>query len=327
MAWTDSVVVIGGAGGNQIAEIYKIVEYTPAASDADDHAASGIDVAVTLSGNSVANMFIGDMVAADVEGLKDDASGTYTGTPNALIERPDHVRKHILIGLLGFSALDLDTSFATVGAIYADLISGGYKFAFNLPDVATEAMDLFRIMDEQSRSNMFESGGKFILSFSLASYDDFPTSQITFNSSNVSGNFVFGKTEVSDIRNRIRGHYFRDYSKSGSIGDEFQKVFEGYHAVSIAKYGEMKEDIGFSCIGDLETMMADIIDWMIDERRELKKTVSFDAFWDAMILDNCDHFTVVSNFWSGLTFKTIRLVEIPKNQLIHISGLMYGGSE
>jgi hypothetical protein len=93
-----------------------------------------------------------------VEGYADDILGTYTGTASILIERPDHVRKHILVALLGFDAtMDIDTSFAMVGAIYATQISGGYKLAFVLHEVATEAMDLFKQIDIQTRSNMFES--------------------------------------------------------------------------------------------------------------------------------------------------------------------------
>ena len=46
---------------------------------------------ITLTGNSMADSIIGGLVAADVDGWQDDGSGTYTGTPDALIERPDHI--------------------------------------------------------------------------------------------------------------------------------------------------------------------------------------------------------------------------------------------
>jgi hypothetical protein len=315
--WNDNVEVWAGGGAGAVSEIYKEIEYTPSAVNTDNHAADG----VTLSGNSVANMVIGDQVAADVEGYA-DPDGNYGGAGN-LIERPDYVRKHILIILLGFVAGDIGASFATVGTTYAGQISGGYKFAFNLSEVAQETMDLFREMDFQSRSNMFEAGGKFQLAF--GSTTD-PTSQMTFDKKNVSDRIKFGKTEVADIRNKLRGHYLRDYSKSGNLGDKFQKVLELSNGTSITKYGTIQEDIEFSCVGDLALMVDDVMDWILLEKKELKKTVEFLVFWNAMILEHGDYFTVTSTFWSGLKFKTIKLLERPRDQKIEIKGLQFVSS-
>ena len=368
--WTNEVVCIGAEYGNQIGEIYKTVEYTPAASEATTHAASGIDVAVTLSGNSAANMVIGDQVACDVTGYADStrvigtdakyyscilthtaaaankpitggdyatywtelgadglvwatgeiyqASGTYTGTVDLLIERPDHIRKHILIALLGFTSTDIGTSFATVGTTYAGRIANGYKFAFVLHDVAVETMDLFEKMDQQSRSNMFESGGKFVLVFGSTAD---PASQMTFDKDNIEGSFVFSKTDAVDIRNKIRAHYLRDYTKSGDLGEKYQKVREVTDTASISRYGEMAEDREFNCIGDLVTMINDVLAWVLNEEAEIKKLVDFFAFWDAMILENCDYFTVISNFWTGHKFRTLKLK--PSEEKIEIRGIEY----
>ena len=330
--WNDVVWVEGVAGNAVIHEVYKKVEYTPAAS-ADTHAASGIsavthaatdvDVSTTLGGNSVANMLIGDLVACDVEGIPDDGSGTYTGTPSALIERPDHVRKYILMGLLGFAAGDIDASFGTVGTTYAGRIAGGYKLAFNLPDVATEAMDLFRKIDEQTRSNMFESQGLFKLAFNSTSD---PASQLSFSKDNIVGSFRFGKTEIVDVKNKLFGHYFRDYSKSGSLGEENRGVREEKDDPSIAKYGELIERIEFDCIGDLSTMVDDVLDWIILRKKDVRKIVEFTAKWEAMVLDHCDHFTVTSNFWTGLKFKTLLLLEFPDRQGFQIKGEQFVSS-
>ena len=317
MLWTDSVVIIGGADGNQIAEIYKVVEYTP------DPNVSNTQLDPYLYGNSVANMVIGDVVACDVEGYPDDDLGTYTGTPDThpLIERPDHVWRLILMGLLGFSATDIGSSFATVGVIYAGRISGGYKLAFNLPDVATEVMDLAREIAMQTRSNNFESGGKFQLAFNSLLE---PTSQITFDKHNIEGKFTFSNTEIADVKNKLRAHYFRDHGKSGSIGEKYQKVKEVSDSPSIAKYGEIPEDIEFSCIGDLTTMITDILEWLLAEKKDIRKIVDFNALWDADILESCDYFTVISNFFSGYKFKTLKLRPKIRGQLIEVKGLKYG---
>lgn len=314
--WDDNVVVPGGGGGNSIGEVYKEIEYSPTPPTVDTHAATG--VWTTLSGNSVANMTIGDIVACDMEGYQDDGSGTYTGTPNALIERPDHIRKHILVALLGFVAGDIGASFATVGNIYAGRIASGYKLAFVLHEVATETLDLFEILDFQTRSNLFESGGKFELSFGST---DEPTSQITFDKDNTKGIFKFGKTEVADVRNKIRAHYFRDYSKQGALGGKYQKVSEKFNSTSLTKYGQLQEDIEFSAIGDLILMVDDVLDWILYLKMDTKRTVEFEAFWDAMILEHCDYFTITNPFWSGGKYKTLKAIERPENQVINMKGI------
>ena len=322
--WGDKIELTGSNGGN-ICETYKEVEYTPTVTtNVTTHAADGVSATTTLGGNSVANMMIGDLVACDVEGYMDDASGTYTGTPYALIERPDHVRKYILMAFLGFAAGDIGSSFATVGDIYAARITGGYKLAFVMHEVAKEAMDLFEAIDFQTRSNMFESGGEFKLVFNSI---DEPTSQKTFDLSNIKGMFKFSKTEVADIKNKLRVYYFRDYSKSGSLGESYQKVDTShFDTPSIAKYGGIFENIEFSCIGDLFTMVDDVSDWIILQKKEFKKIVEFEAFWDAMILEHCDYFTVNANFWSGFKYKTLELIERPEDQKIEIQGQQFVAS-
>jgi len=54
----------------------------------------------------------------------------------------------------------------------------------------------------------------------------------------------------------------------------------------------------------------------------LKRTVKFEAFWDALIIEPCDYFSVVStfNYWDGLSFKTTLWKETPGSQRIEIEG-------
>ena len=294
------------AGGSLIYEAWKEIEYSPVMAS----------TTVTKAGNSVANMMIGDLVACDVDGYTDDTVGTYTGTGGALIENPAHIRKHILMNLLKFISSDIDsTSFTATATIYT---TRGYEMGFVLHEVATETMDLFGELDRQTGSNMFESQGVFHLSFRPTIT---PTSQITFTADNIKGLFNFGKTEVADIRNKIIGHYYRDYAKSGDPGDEYQAVSEFSDWASISKYGQMNEDISFSCVGDLKAMVNDVLAWHILSKKDLLKTVKFQAFWDANILEQCDYFTVTSNFWSGNLFKTVSLIERPGSQIIEIEGI------
>lgn len=47
---------------------------------------------------------ITNLISADIDGYQDDESGSYTGTPGALIERPDCVLKHLWCEVLGAPA-------------------------------------------------------------------------------------------------------------------------------------------------------------------------------------------------------------------------------
>jgi hypothetical protein len=109
---------------------------------------------VTLSGNSVADVRVGQLITAHVQGYRDDISGTYTGTPNALIERPDHIFKHIWSILMGAPFNDIDTtSFDASGAFYA---ANTYKFA-KLINEPVQAVDLLTSLALQCRSRFIVS--------------------------------------------------------------------------------------------------------------------------------------------------------------------------
>lgn len=85
--------------------------------------------AVSITGgiNSSAEVVIGRQVAADLQGRIDDGSGTYTGSANALIERPGHIIKHILISCCGLTASEIDaTSYSAADSYYN---SNSYRLA------------------------------------------------------------------------------------------------------------------------------------------------------------------------------------------------------
>jgi len=95
---------------------------------------------VTLVGNSVADTKIGGLVTVDVTGWADDGSGTITGTPNALIDRPDHIARHILTQYGGATAaeaavVDFDAFTGEVLGCYLDQMIGVREL---LKRIATE---------------------------------------------------------------------------------------------------------------------------------------------------------------------------------------------
>lgn len=100
-------------------ECYKEVDYTPTLTKSGSAYRSG---SVTKTGGLVLTQVV-ERFHATVNGCKDDASGTYTGTPNALIEYPDHVFKHLLNKEVGFPVADVYTNATAL------FVSKAYKFA------------------------------------------------------------------------------------------------------------------------------------------------------------------------------------------------------
>jgi hypothetical protein len=106
------------------------------------------------------------LVTCDVEGYPDDGSGTYTGTPSALIENPADFRKFMLMSLLGRTSGDIGSSFGTMRTIYNNRITP-YKLAGILNKIGKTPAEIFKVIDEQTRSQMREDGGKFELDFNI----------------------------------------------------------------------------------------------------------------------------------------------------------------
>jgi len=120
----------------RVSDVYHLMEYIPEVDKTGT---------VELVGNSVAETVIGTSVTVDVDGFQDDASGTITGTANALIERPDHVFEHLLTNLCGLSSSAINsTYYAAAGSLYS---SNSINLAFAL----TEKPDVQELLNEIAR--------------------------------------------------------------------------------------------------------------------------------------------------------------------------------
>ncbi|MGC2423160.1 MAG: hypothetical protein WA666_02265 [Nitrospirota bacterium] len=119
-------IPIAGANGDNtvyICEVYLEVDAGQTTTNA---------TGVGLSGGGASEYLVGKAVTADVKGNIDDANGTYTGTPNALIQNPVHVLHHFIENY-GAPAGSCDSvSFAAAASACSAAISGGYLFAFAL---------------------------------------------------------------------------------------------------------------------------------------------------------------------------------------------------
>jgi hypothetical protein len=234
------------------------------------------------------------MITATVDGYKDDASGTYTGTPNALIERPDHVIKHILIALLGESAGNIGSSFAASGTLYGST----YKFGFILHEVATEADRLMQQLAFQCRSKFVEWRGKFELVYIGSA----PAIDRTFTEDELLSEPVFGMTDEIDIKNLIYVYYERDYTASGE--SPYLGVWAGIDEDSIADSGQRIDKIELTACRD-ETMAMHWTVWYLTQVSLEWRTVEMTMPWIGKVLGAGNTFSLTWDFWDALTWDVL----------------------
>lgn len=310
-SWNDSIRITAGAANRYVYEIWKEVEYTPTLtkSGGASRVAATKSGTVTVVGNSSADTVIGS-VTADVDGYQDDGAGTYTGTASALIERPDHVLKHILIALLGEVAGNIGTSFAASGTSYG----ATYKFGFLLHEVAQQADRLLQALAFQCRSKFVEWNGKFELIYQGAA----PAASKTFTDDELLDEPVFGYTPEVDIRNRIYAHYKRDYRKSGGH-EAYDGVASDSDATSISNNGERVERVELSACRDA-TMAADWVGWYLDQVKQEWRTVEGEVPWIGKALDVGDTFSLTWDFFNAVTWDPVEIDVDRMRERVRIRG-------
>jgi len=270
---------------------------TSTSTSVDSSPATG----VSLTGNSSANTVIGRIVTANVQGYKDDTSGTYTGTAGALIERPDHVIKHMLIELLGMTASDIGDSFADSGALYASAISGGYKFAFLANEISEKANAVLYTLAHDCRSLLYDYHGKFELSYLS---NDVDTPDETIIEDNLIEDPVYEITDVAQINNKINGYYRRDYRKHGSLGTQYMDMLE-----KVEGSGDMPTDIELKAVR-ISAMADHVLDWYLSQLSTPAKTISVTTSWAHTDMSPATTFSVETDLYNAI----YRLQQLRINQ-------------
>ena len=153
-------ITAGGNGSYPVKLAWVEFKYTPtaSASPATGVAKTGT---VTITGNSVADTVIGGRVCADIQGWQDDGAGTYTGVADALIERPDHILKHILGHRCGLTLADVidSTTYDAAGTSYA---SNSYVLAFAILQRPNVRELLQRVAYQAKSNQIWEAGEHFL---------------------------------------------------------------------------------------------------------------------------------------------------------------------
>ena len=260
---------------------------------------------VTLTGmaskeGTIISTVLVERLHAVVNGYADDASGTYTGTPGAVIERPDSVIKHFLEVTSGiFGSADLDSaSFSGAASWYA---SNGYALAFALAKKVKPSQWLSQLAYE-SRSTLVYNNG--LWSLNVIS-DTAPAATATISKSQLAGKdamFIFGKTDWRKISNFLVASYDEQYttipgkSQSGWLGTAAAE-----DTASQALYGIFKKEIQFEAVRT-NPMAQSVLDHILLERRNPLLTVQFDIFWDNFDLAVGQTISIENDIYNGALF-------------------------
>lgn len=271
---------------------------------------------VVLSGNSSADVVIGSSVNCDVEGYRDDGSGTYTGTPNALIERPDHVKKHFIDILYGFALADIDTpSFSAAGASYASVISGGYKFAFVINEEIVPS-EFLEELAEQCRSNLKYEAGKWYLNYIP---DTAPSPVVTIAKAELAGEnakFVFDKTSVLEIINNLEAVFQKNHGRLKYDESEWLGSAEDSDSASQTKHGVRPNNKPYKFWAIRLQVMADhVLAFKKLQHKDTLWNVTFSVWWKHFDRKRGDTFDISNDINNGKKFYIEDIVRIGKFKL------------
>jgi hypothetical protein len=232
-----------------------------------------------------------DEVSAQVQGVKDDGSGTVTGTSDALIERPDHVFKWSILNLLGLGLSVIDsTSFTEAGTDYSGAIAGGYKLA----GIVHKKIGIKKIWldwELNCRSYFFWDLGKARiqlrplnqLSLPFTADKTIPESMIRLDATGRSM-LRCERTPNRNIVNTIDLRYKRDWSSK-----EYCLIENGSDNDSITRYGrrEKPDDFEFDWTR-IQTQAENLVTFFLAQYKEPSDVLELELFLDNVELERGD---------------------------------------
>lgn len=251
----------------------------------DKTAAALTDLALT--GNSSADIVIGSLITINIEGYKDDSGGTYTGTPNALIARPDHTFKHFLYTYAGVAVANFYTNAAS------QFSSKGYNFVIVITDYK-KLKEWLAYMAFQCRCYFRLAAGQAQLLWrpdSLSSQKTITAAMISMNDSFKTSTRGPRRSPLDEIINKITIHYDKDWSKSGD--EAYKALSPASNSASITKYGEKEKPELFKFdFVTLAAMANDMRDFYIAKYKDRKKLLEIELFLDNSELEFADAVTI-----------------------------------
>ena len=239
-----------------------------------------------------------DEVTADVTGVVDDGTGTITGTPGAVIERPDHVFRWSIRNLLGLAASVIDdASFNQAGTEFANAITGGYQLAGVVQ--SKRLLDtLWRQWMKESRSHLFwDAAGKARLQFRPFNHSSvadgkevkaLTESMVRLDPESGAGRIRFQRTPSDRVVNHIELGYRRDWA-AGHYG----QIHVASDSDTISLFGKRERPGEF--LFDwfrVNDMAQDLAQFYLAELKAPQTLVACKVFLDQMELERGDFVTV-----------------------------------
>ena len=269
----DMTVTSTGVNSGTIREVWLEVRYGPDVptgyANVSLSGANLVTGTVTMSGNSTAETVIGKRISIDGQGFADDATGTYTGTANALIERPNHIRKHILIARCGLAASVIDTiSDALVNDFFQ---TNSYVLGFPIlqrPNVRS----LLNRIATQAKALEFWDAGKH----HMVPIRDTESLSKALDGNRIDLGQIWCKyTDRINIKNTLTARYDRQWSGHIDETESDRAIVTASDSASITKFGVLQGDsLSFPYIAG-ETQSQDVLDWRLDDSKESRLIVEY----------------------------------------------------
>jgi len=278
-------------------------------------------------------------VYVDVKGAKDDASGTITGSADALLENPADILEGILRWRLNWTA---NTHFRTSSFDTARAALSGWKFAFSMNE-QTNLIDFLDRYASESKSRIFWDYQDMLVMVVFDSTAGFPMSgtdtpadgDIYTYDPDISGGaysqnpilddyFWFGKTPLADVRNEFYFHY----RKNPATGQYDKLLFCTASDNNLASPGtyqtqcansqsnnKVKARLTMECdfIRD-DTTAENLLKYYADRLLERKYLVKFRTWYNACGLEPGDFINIrhplIENVVSGMDTKKWEVIGI-----------------
>jgi len=233
---------------------------------------------VNLSGNSMADSIIGGEVSADLYGYQDDSDGTYTGTPDQLIERPNRILKHLLMEHCSSTSGEIHSP--SHGAVEAFFEQQDYKLGVviterpNVPDVISE------IAFESKCIQFWEAGEHHLVHV--------PSGEIPIDKTLTKQHVDKDSPSIEftpriDLLNTFNAKYDLDWANN-----EFLTSVVDLDEISVGKYGTLEKNVAEYPYVSGQNMATDILRWQKDCCSEVRLIAEFQGGYPLSELERGD---------------------------------------
>lgn len=249
---------------------------------------------VTLDGGVFYTRFA-DRIHALVDGAQDDASGTFTGVPYGVIERPGHAVRHFLQQQMGYSTSDMDlAAFSAAAALY---VAAGYKFGFVTMDGVGDPSAFVRSLVRQARSVLRFGPSQWRLDYLP---DAAPASVKTIDAGEVYGEhaeLIFRRGLRQDIKNHYKARHTENYGPTRHES-RWNATAEASDASSISVYGDRVKALDLWAVRSA-AMAQHVINHMLLQTKFLPLRVSMELAFEHSDLGPGDTITLTGPLFGG----------------------------